>query len=144
MSTSTGVNPIEAMNEAEQAEELAIRTTSATPALEDITDELKEAVSSYVASGVESFEIKTFDNIMGITGHGRAARGLRRTRPVRDAPEYHGYAVRPSDTGTHTARPGPEDAAGPDTVLRPQPVGVAFNASRTAVSAPSGASQKTM
>ena len=63
MSTSTGVNPIEAMNEAEQAEELAIRTTSAAPALEDITDELKEAVSSYVASGVESFEIKTFDNI---------------------------------------------------------------------------------
>ena len=45
MSTSTGVNPIEAMNEAEQAEELAIRTTSAAPILEDITDELKGAVS---------------------------------------------------------------------------------------------------
>lgn len=63
MSTSTGVNPIEAMNEAEQAEELAIRTTSAAPILEDITDELKGAVSSYVVSGVWGFETKTFSNI---------------------------------------------------------------------------------
>ena len=45
MSASTGVNPIEAMNKAEQAEELAIRTISAAPTLEDITDELKGAVS---------------------------------------------------------------------------------------------------
>ncbi len=63
MPTSTGVNPIEAMNQAEQAEELAIRTTSAAPALENITDELKEAVSSYVVSGLWGFETKTFDNI---------------------------------------------------------------------------------
>ncbi|MFE1099910.1 hypothetical protein ACFW4K_05270 [Nocardiopsis alba] len=63
MSSSAGVNPVEAMNEAEQAEELAIRTTAAAPTLEDIADELKGAVSSYVTSGVSGFEIKVFDNI---------------------------------------------------------------------------------
>src|SRR5699024_2589820 len=63
MSTSTGVNPIEAMNQAEQAEELAIRTTSAAPASEATTDELKEVVSSYVVSGLWGYETTTFDNI---------------------------------------------------------------------------------
>lgn len=63
MSTPIGVNPISAMNEAEQAEELAIRTTAAAPVLEGIADDLKPAVSSYVASGLSGFEIKTFDNI---------------------------------------------------------------------------------
>lgn len=63
MSTPTGVNPIEAMNEAEQAEELAIRTISAAPTLEDITEDLKGAVSSYVVSGLWGYETTTFDNI---------------------------------------------------------------------------------
>ena len=63
MSTSTGVNPIEAMNQAEQAEELAIRTTSAAPAFEATTDERKEVVSSYVVSGLWGYETTTFDNI---------------------------------------------------------------------------------
>jgi hypothetical protein len=63
VSTHIGVNPVSAMNEAEQAEELAIRTTAAAPILEQITGDLTSAVSSYVAGGLFSFETKTFDNI---------------------------------------------------------------------------------
>ncbi|MFE1168706.1 hypothetical protein [Nocardiopsis sp. NPDC058789] len=63
MPGEVGVNPVTAMNEAEQAEELAIRTTAAAPQLETITDELKPAVSSYVVSGLFSFEMKTFENM---------------------------------------------------------------------------------
>jgi hypothetical protein len=63
VSSSTGVNPIEAMNEAEQAEELAIRTIAAAPELQGIVEDLKGAVSSYVVSGLWGYEIKTFDNI---------------------------------------------------------------------------------
>ncbi|WP_232831908.1 hypothetical protein [Nocardiopsis sp. FIRDI 009] len=60
---STGVNPIEAMNEAEQAEELAIRSVSAAPMLEEIIDDLKPVVSSYVVSGLYGFDNRMYVNI---------------------------------------------------------------------------------
>ncbi|MFE6307450.1 hypothetical protein [Nocardiopsis sp. NPDC057823] len=63
MSTPIGVNPVTAMSKADQAEELAIRTTAAAPALEGIIEDLQPAVSSYVTSGLFSFDTKMFDNI---------------------------------------------------------------------------------
>ncbi|HLS00891.1 MAG TPA: hypothetical protein VK054_02760 [Beutenbergiaceae bacterium] len=63
MSDAVGVNPIEAMSEAEQAEELAVRTISAAPELEGIIEDLESAVSSFVVPGLTSFNIKMFDNI---------------------------------------------------------------------------------
>lgn len=63
MPDAVGVNPIEAMNEAEQAEELAFRTTTSAPEFETIMEDLKLAVSSFVVSGLTSLGIKTFENI---------------------------------------------------------------------------------
>lgn len=63
MSSEAGVNPVEAMNEAEQAEELAIRSASAAPELEALMENLTPAVSSYVSPGLSSLDIKLFDNI---------------------------------------------------------------------------------
>lgn len=51
------------MNEAEQAEELAIRSIAAAPEFEEIMDELRPAVSTYVFTGLSNFSVETSDNI---------------------------------------------------------------------------------
>ncbi|MEU3026022.1 hypothetical protein ACFW3Z_13880 [Nocardiopsis alba] len=70
MSGEAGVNPIEAMSEAEQAEALAEAMVFLGRDLELITAELRSAVSEYVSPAVGDYEDETILHLGQVAQNG--------------------------------------------------------------------------
>ncbi|WP_116243839.1 hypothetical protein [Nocardiopsis sp. FIRDI 009] len=68
--SESGVNPVEAMSEAEQAEALSEAMVYLGTDLEAITSELRSAVSEHVSPGVSDFEDTTLEHISRVAQNG--------------------------------------------------------------------------
>ncbi|MFD6949487.1 hypothetical protein A6A08_05125 [Nocardiopsis sp. TSRI0078] len=72
MSAGTGVNPYEAMSEADKAEEMSESMVYLGIDFEAAVEDLRGAVSSHVAAGLDDYEVATFEHIQAVARNGIA------------------------------------------------------------------------
>lgn len=72
MPDDTGVNPIEAMNEAQEAEALSEAMVFLGVDFEAAVETLKDAVSEHVTGGLDDYELDTMDHIRKVAQNGIA------------------------------------------------------------------------
>jgi 2-keto-3-deoxy-6-phosphogluconate aldolase len=70
MSSEAGVNPVEAMSEAEQAEALAEAMVYLGVDLEEITSTLTDAVSQYVSPAIGDYGSDTLEHLGRVARNG--------------------------------------------------------------------------
>lgn len=70
MSDSTGVNPYEAMSEAQRAEEMSEAMVYLGVDFEAAIEDLRGAVSEHVSPGLNDYEADTFEHIRSIARNG--------------------------------------------------------------------------
>jgi hypothetical protein len=70
VSSGTGVNPVEAMSEAEEAEALAEAMVFLGTDVEAAVEGLAAAVSEHVSSGLADYELDTMEHIRRVAQNG--------------------------------------------------------------------------